>query len=169
MTLRTGAERGSAFVCHLSAARSLDLRSWLWRGESLPTPKAGYRSYTGIDISDVAIGRCRQFGDDKTSCFVGDAESYVPSTTFDVIALNGSIYYFSHPISALQRLATFLVPSGIVDLSLFHMDRTHSIRQGLKSRFLVADETVVSNSRGTWHCLVLCREHPSRTSNATGS
>ena len=48
----------------------------------------GYRNYTGIDISEFAIGKPRQFNDRKTTFMVGAAKRYVPDATFDVIVLN---------------------------------------------------------------------------------
>lgn len=41
--------------------------------------QVGYHSYTGIDISETAISSCRSYLDSKTSCFVADAETYVPN------------------------------------------------------------------------------------------
>ena len=117
--------------------------------------QAGYRHYVGIDISEVAIAKSRQYSDRKTIFLVGDAERYVPDAPIDVAVLNESIYYFAQPIVTLQRYANHLMPSGLFVISLFENDQTRPIRRCLKSTFPLVDETTVSNSKGTWHCLVL--------------
>jgi len=115
----------------------------------------GYRSYTGIDLSEVAISRCQPLADHKTVFLSGDAEAYVPSTTFDVMVLNECIYYFEQPVASLQRYAKYLAPNGVIVISLFDKDRTRPIRRRLMDTFSLTDETVVSNSKGTWYCMVL--------------
>ena len=125
--------------------------------------QVGYRNYTGIDISEFAISRCRQFSDEKTFFLACDAESYVPDTVFDVVVLNESIYYFVQPIITMQRYADCLAPDGLFVISLFDKDRTRPIRRRLTAAFPLVDETVVSNSKGTWHCLVLA---PKRTGDS---
>lgn len=117
--------------------------------------KIGYRSYTGVDISQVAIDRCSQFRDVKTSFIACNAEMYVPDGNLDVMIFNESAYYFARPILTLQRYAEYLTAEGIFVISLFDMERTRPIRRQLKRVFSVVDETLVVNRGGKWHCLVL--------------
>lgn len=127
-------------------------------GEGILLPRLrqiGYRSYTGVDISEVAIGKAGQFRDQKTAFLVGDAEAYQPNAAFDVIVLNECIYYFVEPIRSLQQYANCLAPGGLFVISLFDKYRTRPIRRSLKSVFRLVDETVISNAKGTWYCLVL--------------
>lgn len=126
--------------------------------------QVGYRNYTGIDISDLAIGGCRQFSDEKTVFLPCDAESYVPDAVFDIVVLNECIYYFAQPVITLQRYAEYLTPGGLFVISLFDKVRTRPIRRRLKATFSLVDETLVSNSKGTWHCLVLSPKQPSNPS-----
>ena len=115
----------------------------------------GYGRYTGIDISETAIRKCKSFAEEKTSFVACDAEDYVPDTTFDLIIFNESLYYFRDPMNALKRYARYLAPKGIFVISLFDFIRTRAIRRRVKEVFSLLDETVVSNSHGTWHCLAL--------------
>jgi SAM-dependent methyltransferase len=127
--------------------------------------QTGYRNYTGVDISDVAISRCQQFSDEKTIFLACDAESYVPETAFDIVVLNESIYYFVQPVVTMQRYANYLAPDGLFVISLFDKNRTRPIRRSLKTAFSLVDESVISNSKGTWYCLVLAprrSSHPFR-------
>ena len=115
----------------------------------------GYGRYAGIDISETAIRKCKSFAEEKTSFVACDAEDYVPDTTFDLIIFNESLYYFRDPMNALKRYARYLAPKGIFVISLFDFIRTRAIRRRVKEVFSLLDETVVSNSHGTWHCLAL--------------
>lgn len=125
-------------------------------GTLLPRLKQiGFRRYTGIDISEVAIAKTMQFSDNKTTFVVGDAETYKPTGAFDVIVLNECIYYFVEPVNTLQRYASYLTAGGLFVISLFDKDRTRPIRRRLKSAFCLVDETVISNAKGTWYCLVV--------------
>jgi len=138
-------------------------------GEGILLPRLreiGYRAYTGIDISEFAIGKCRTMADEKTRFIVGDAEQYVPDTPVDVILLNESIYYFVEPIACLCRYAERLAPGGVFIVSMFDKERTRPIRRALKETFRVIDETIVSNSKGTWYCSVLGSERLNGESSA---
>lgn len=153
-----------SYIAHLRPESSV-LEIGCGEGILLPRLKQiGYRNYTGIDISEFAIGKSRQFCDEKTTFLAADAERYVPEGTFDVMVLNECIYYFVQPVITLQRYAHYLKPSGLFVISLFDKDRTRPIRRCLKSAFPLVDETVVSNSKGTWYCLVLSPKESSVSS-----
>jgi SAM-dependent methyltransferase len=144
-----------SYIAHLRPESSV-LEIGCGEGSLLRRLKqVGYRNYTGIDISEFAIGKCRQFSDQKTTFLVGDAERYVPDADFDVLVLNECIYYFVEPIITLQRYANYLTPGGLFVISLFDKDRTRPIRRRLMTEFSLVDETLVSNSKGTWYCLAL--------------
>jgi len=129
-------------------------------GDGLLLPlltRLGYRRYLGIDISSVAIKKCEQFGDERTSFQTADAENYVPDFRPDVIVLNESIYYFGQPIQALERYNQHLAPDGVFVLSLVDNPQTRTIIRCLKNTFSLIDQTTVSNSKAAWHCVVLSR------------
>jgi 2-polyprenyl-3-methyl-5-hydroxy-6-metoxy-1,4-benzoquinol methylase len=117
--------------------------------------KVGYRSYTGIDISRVAIENCSYFEDANTKFLACDATTYVPRQEFDAIILNESLYYFERPLATVRRYADYLSADGLFIISLFEMDRTRPIRRQLKAAFRLVDETLVANTKGKWHCLAL--------------
>jgi len=149
-----------SYITHLRPESSL-LEIGCGEGTLFPQLKRlGYRTYTGVDISEFAIRQCQQFSDLKTVFAACDAESYVPSAAFDIIILNECIYYFVQPIATLQRYADYLLPGGLFVISLFDSSRTRPIRRRLKSTFSLVDETLVSNSKGTWYCLVLSQPVP---------
>jgi SAM-dependent methyltransferase len=157
-----------SYIAHLRPEGSV-LEIGCGEGTLLPRLKQiGFRSYTGIDISEVAIAKTKQFGDNKTTFVVGDAEAYKPADAFDVIVLNESIYYFVEPVNTLQRYADYLTAGGLFVISLFDKDRTRPIRRRLKGAFCLVDETVVSNAKGTWYCLVLTRKESALSNVLSG-
>lgn len=155
-----------SYVAHLKPGGSI-LELGCGKGTLVERLKqVGYRSYTGIDISESAVNSCGKLVDEKTSFLVGDAENHVLQGSFDLILLNESVYYFIDPGKALKRYSQHLTQDGIFVISVFDKERTRSIREALKSAFDVIDETVVSNSKGTWYCFVLS-PHPSEREKAS--
>jgi SAM-dependent methyltransferase len=115
----------------------------------------GYRSYTGLDISEFVVQHCQKFADPKTAFIAADAESYAPPRVYDVIILNECVYYFQDPVGTIERYSKYLANDGIFVISIFDSIRTRPIRRRLKQALSAVDETAVSNSKGTWYCLVL--------------
>lgn len=76
----------------------------------------GYASYTGVDISEVAIQKARERSADKRNEYrVSDIFDYVPERTCDVIVFGDSIYYVAEwrIASMLDRYSGYLNPSGV--------------------------------------------------------
>ena len=81
---------------------------------------ASYGSYTGLDISEVAVEKARErsvaSGRAGKNIYVqGDILTYEPQGNFDVIAFRESIYYVPEGRieSMLRRYARYLTPSGV--------------------------------------------------------
>ena len=113
----------------------------------------GYSHYTGIDLSEVAIANCASYCDGKTNFTAANAEEYVPETIFDVILFNESLYYLDEPGKVMERYGTYLAEDGFFVVSLWRNARSEAIRRFLKSKFLLIDETIVTNSKGSWFCI----------------
>ncbi len=122
--------------------------------------EAGYKAYTGIDISHLAIERSQRWSDERTVFLAANAEIYVPTKTFDVIVLNESIYYFREPVRTLERYALHLEQNGLFVISMFDAIHTRPVYRCLTDGFEILDETLVSNSRGAWRCLVMTPKRP---------
>jgi SAM-dependent methyltransferase len=149
-----------SYITHLRPQGSL-LEVGCGEGTLLPQLKRlGYRNYTGVDISESAIRHCQQFTDAQTVFVACDAESYMPNAAFDIIILNECIYYFLEPVATLQRYANYLLPGGLIVISVFDSAKSSSIRRSLKRVFVSIDETLVSNASGRWYSLVLSPKRP---------
>lgn len=92
-------------------------------------PVDGYRSYTGVDISDVALAdaraRAERLGRASTNLFIqSDIESYDPPNPLDVILLRECLYYIpKRQVPALLvKLARKLNPEGAILIRLFDRD-----------------------------------------------
>jgi SAM-dependent methyltransferase len=126
-----------------------------------------YASYTGVDISAVAVhraqARAREAGREATNAYTqGDVITYVPSRTYDVIHFGDSIYYL--PLvqipAVLRRYAAYLTPTGhfivqlsdqsgryasMADLISSHLEVVH--RSRIANEFGVPVETIVGHLR----------------------
>jgi len=88
--------------------------------------EASYRTYTGVDISDVAVAkaRARSAGTSraaKNRYVQGDIVLYHPEGRYDVIVFGDSIIYLArHQLhGTLARYATYLKMDGVVVVRLF--------------------------------------------------
>lgn len=75
-------------------------------------------SYTGIDISQVAIDKnVNKSQSDRFICTC--AEKWIPDRTFNVIVLNEVLYYFSNPLNVLEKYLNALSKNGLIICSIF--------------------------------------------------
>ena len=79
-----------------------------------------YRSYVGIDVSDVALSKARRRSEEsgrgqKNAFINADLLTYVPAGRFDVILLRESIYHVSVGQLAplLERYSECLTKEGV--------------------------------------------------------
>ena len=129
-------------------------------------PAAERVHYTGIDLSQVAIGAAvRKISNAAVQRFIcADLVTFEPvsGTTFDVVVFNEVLYYLQDPIAALLRYRAFSAPDGIVIVSVFHENRrTWKALCTLLAKQCI-QQTVVSDisSSKRWY-LGLYEAHPS--------
>jgi len=72
----------------------------------------GYGSYTGVDISEVAIAKA-QARNPLCDFAVSNIESYRPRREYDVILFADSLYYVARIPDVLHRYSAYLRPSGV--------------------------------------------------------
>jgi SAM-dependent methyltransferase len=107
-----------------------------------------YTHYTGVDISDVALGMARTRSEEngrsgKNRFFQSDVASYAPEQRFEVILFRDSIYYLPQadiqPV--LDRYSRFLNPYGVFIVRLWDGRQKHrNIVQMIESNFHVVEQ-----------------------------
>lgn len=109
---------------------------------------AVYQTYTGVDISEVALQTARrrsaQQGRAASHEYVrADLDSYIPTRSYDVILLGDSLYYLPPGIipSVLNRYATYLTPGGVLIVKLNGMPKHYWIVTLIEQTFNVVDKT----------------------------
>jgi len=110
-------------------------------------PSGSYRSYTGIDISTVAlqqaIARSNEIGRGRINDYVhADILTYIPAYSYDVILLRESIYYVPRrKIAAmLARYERHLSDQGVFIVAVFDEDRYRDILTEIEALYDVVEE-----------------------------
>jgi 2-polyprenyl-6-hydroxyphenyl methylase/3-demethylubiquinone-9 3-methyltransferase len=109
-----------------------------------------YRSYTGVDISDVAIEKARRKTEendrsDKHEYFASDIVSHVPGREYDVILFGESIYYLPHGriTGVLDRYSMYLKPGGVFIVRIHDgRGRYQTIINAIESNFDIVEKHV---------------------------
>ena len=116
----------------------------------------GYSRYVGIDISDTAIQRAHLKEDTKTVFINGDADSYSPLESFDIIIFNEILYCLDNPLEIFARYTNFLKENGIIITSIQHTIRSTAVRRRIKKLYPTLVETKITNTYKdlTWFCNV---------------
>ena len=87
-------------------------------------PPAAKVSYTGVDLSEVAVASAlRKVRDAALERFVcSDLLTFEPppGSRFDVIVFNEVLYYLPDPLAAVSHYRSVLARDGIIIVSVFH-------------------------------------------------
>lgn len=114
-----------------------------------------YSTYVGVDIAPAAIERALARCNGERQFATADVATYTPSSCFDVIIFNESLYYLSDPLAVVRRYENFLKPDGLFVVSMYLYAKAPLWRQ-LGSAYDIVDSTAVANKNGmVWHCKVL--------------
>lgn len=131
-------------------------------GEGLLTDrldKSKYSRYVGVDISTVAIERAAARQDAATTFAAADAQTFVPSATFDLILFNECLEYFDDPAGLVRRYEASLAPGGLYIASIFDgIDTARSVKiwRMLAARYDDLALTRLKNEEGfCWSIKVL--------------
>jgi len=110
-----------------------------------------YSSYTGVDISQVAVEKARNRAEAhhrtaKNSYLQADLFSYVPTGSHDVILFGDSLYYIPWRtiLPLLNRYTTYLKPSGVFVVRIYGL-RYQTILDMIESHFDVLEKHVYAD------------------------
>jgi SAM-dependent methyltransferase len=111
-----------------------------------------YRLYTGVDISDVAIGRARQRSqaagrDGKNEYIQFDFVHYEPERAYDLILFRESIVYVPEfrIRDMLVRYSRFLSPGGVFVVRMCDRGRYRGILEIIRYHFHVVETYMPEN------------------------
>ncbi|MDQ5822901.1 MAG: class I SAM-dependent methyltransferase [Chloroflexota bacterium] len=107
-----------------------------------------FKSYLGIDVSRVAIGRTRSLARKKARFEVANFEEWQPSKRFNMIIFNESLYYAARPLEVLVRYSRWLTRGGSIIVSMWRCSQNMAIWQDIHREFKVANAHTVENRRG---------------------
>lgn len=116
---------------------------------------ASYQSYTGVDISDVAIEKAKSKAAansraDKNTYVQADISTYVPNQKYDVILFGDSIGYFSHQriLEILERYSSYLKPDGsFIVRNWLLKKRHHTVLRNIENNFEVLEKHLYHRSQ----------------------
>jgi SAM-dependent methyltransferase len=114
-----------------------------------------YAHYTGVDISDVALGMAQTRSEEngrsgKNRFYQSDLAGYAPEQKFNIILYRDSIYYLPQADiqPALERFSRFLTPSGVFIVRLWDGREKHrNIVQMIESNFHVVEQFAPAESK----------------------
>lgn len=107
-----------------------------------------FKSYLGIDVSRVAIGRTRPLARKNARFEVARFEEWQPSQRFNVIIFSEALYYAAHPLDELVRYSRWLTRGGSIIISMWRCSQNMAIWQDIHREFKVANAHSVENRRG---------------------
>ena len=107
-----------------------------------------YSFFTGVDISEVAIGKARLkcSGDGgknhKNEFIVSDILSYKPSQRYDLILFRESLYYIpNHKIkTVLSRYSKYLTDNGVIVIRICDRKRYINILRRIRKDYSIREE-----------------------------
>lgn len=105
--------------------------------------------YTGMDLSEVAIGKLQPREDASFIC--GDITTATfPAAHFDTIVFNEVLYYLDDPLQAVSRAVTWLKPGGRLIVSMYEAPRSRRVWHVL-NRVLRTETSVIVETPKTKH------------------
>jgi SAM-dependent methyltransferase len=115
-----------------------------------------YDAYQGVDLSLEALLQAKARGSRKATFTHADFERWQPSSSYDVIIFNESLYYAKKPVDCLLRYVPALRPGGIIIVSLYRAQNHPIIENHLLRHVPVLASSHVGNGLGhVWDIHVL--------------
>lgn len=110
----------------------------------------GYRRYTGVDVSQLAVERAQAKDDPRADFHAADAEAFSPEGRYQAVVFNESVYYFREPLATVRRYREAVENGGVVLVSMFETLRSRAIARQLRGTLPLLDELRLSHRKGTW-------------------
>ncbi|MGC4029999.1 MAG: class I SAM-dependent methyltransferase [Steroidobacteraceae bacterium] len=114
-----------------------------------------YRSWFGIDVSDLAIASARLHAGPGVEYHTADMDSFEPPRSFDVLVFAESLYYSRDCTALLRRYLPHLRSGGILIASMFDGRRSAQTWSCLHQLAQPIDCLATRNEAGIWRCEAL--------------
>lgn len=113
-------------------------------------PAGSFRTFTGIDLSQVAINGARLFESQMVHFVHADMHSFIPDHTYDVIAFNESLYYSREPTAVFARYLPYLNEGGCIIVSAFQNKYTAKLWPALARKWQATITQTVTEGKHAW-------------------
>ena len=110
---------------------------------------ASYQRYVGVDVSEVAIQSAERKQNLKVSLYRMEVESFTPSGKFSAIVFNECLYYLADPMKVLRRYEQFLIPDGVLIVSMYEK-KGKDLWRMIEREYSIADEVRVEQKNLAW-------------------
>ena len=110
----------------------------------------GFSTFTGIDLSKVAITGARIYETERVRFVHADMHDFVPGNRYDVIAFTESLYYSKDPAAVFARYVPYLKDGGCIIVSAFQNRYTSRLWPSIEKRWLPAFVQQVRDGGNVW-------------------
>ena len=114
-------------------------------------PAGSFSTFTGIDLSQVAIRGARLYETERIRFAQADMQSFMPGNMYDVIAFNESLYYAKDPAAVFARYLPFLKDGGSIIVSAFQNKYTAKLWPALARKWQATHIQVVKEGKNEWN------------------
>ncbi|KAB2889097.1 MAG: class I SAM-dependent methyltransferase [Desulfobulbaceae bacterium] len=112
-----------------------------------------YNSYTGVDVSQIAINIATKFSDERTKFTSCDALRFNDSNFYDVIIFNESLYCFNDCLAVLKHFSKMLAKNGLFIISMHVQSVSNAHWREIDEEYSVIDSITIENLKKTqWKC-----------------
>ena len=118
---------------------------------------ACFRSYLGVDLSEVAIARAKAtWPADQCSFHQGSIEEFAQEEQYDVIVFNEVLYYLAEPLKQVSRLAGRLSEGGLTIVSMVQPSGDYIWDVLTENLHVLGRQKVINSSGTSWQIGVIC-------------
>lgn len=112
--------------------------------------REGFASYTGVDLSKVAIAEAKKFSSADVRFIQADMQTFVPDGKYDVIAFNESLYYARQVSATFARFIPHLNTGGCIVVSAFRNKYTAHLWPAIEQKWQPAMTEEVRKGDLVW-------------------
>jgi len=113
-------------------------------------PEGSFSTFTGIDVSHVAITGARIYETERVRFVHADMHDFMPGNKYDVIAFTESLYYSKEPAAVFARYIPYLKDGGSMIVSAFQNKYTAKLWPALEKKWQPSFTQNVTDGKHIW-------------------